>query len=556
MNRATVRVAVVGGGITGLAAAHRLQELAPTCEVVVFDGASQWGGVLGTQREHGCLIERSADMFITREPWALQLCQRIGFADQLINTNERDRRAFVVHRHRLVEVPEGFTLMSPARIGPMVRTPLLSWRGKLRLAAEWFIRKRRETGDESLRDFSVRRFGREAYERLIQPLIGGIYTADPTKLSMAATMRQFVEMEQRYGSVIRGTRNAGRAEPRTSDAATASGASRAPGPRDNGGVRDNLGAPGNGSARGNSGARGDSGARYGLFVAPREGMSSLIEAIVARLRPGSLRINTPVTAIHPLMLAADGGSRTSSSVGTGSNAGSHGSDSSYATAAASRSSQRPTVWMVTSGRADEPSRTEPFDAVILATPAPRSAELAAPWSEPLAAELRGIPVAGAAIVIGVYRRADIRHPLNGFGFVVPLAERMRILSGSFASVKFIGRAPDDLVVTRTFLGGACQPELLLLGDAELREAAHAELNELLGVSGPPVFGDVVRWDGAMPQYHVGHLERVDRIEALEAAQPGFALAGNAYRGVGIPFCVRSGEQAATRVVEQLRERLL
>jgi oxygen-dependent protoporphyrinogen oxidase len=212
--------------------------------------------------------------------------------------------------------------------------------------------------------------------------------------------------------------------------------------------------------------------------------------------------------------------------------------------------------MVTSGRPDEPARTEPFDAVILATPAPRSAELAASWSEPLAAELRGIPVAGAAIVLGVYRRSDIRHPLNGFGFVVPLIERLRILSGSFASVKFAGRAPDDLVITRTFLGGACQPELLELSDAELREAAHADLNELLGVSGPPVFSDVVRWDGAMPQYHVGHLERVERIETLEAAQPGFALAGNAYRGVGIPFCVRSGERAATRVVEQLRERLL
>jgi len=526
MTSVPVRIAVVGGGITGLSAAHRVQELAPRSEVVLFDGAPQWGGVLGTLRTHGCLIERSADMFITREPWALELCQRIGFADQLINTNERDRRAFVVHRRRLVEVPEGFTLMSPARIGPMIRTPLLSWRGKLRLAAEWFIGQRRDEGDESLRDFSVRRFGQEAYERLIQPLIGGIYTADPTRLSMSATMRQFVEMEQRYGSVIRGTRAGSRPAAAAGKSTDAAGAAAAA-------------------------ARSGSGARYGLFVAPRDGMSSLIEAIVARLRPGasrpdslqpgSLRLSTPVTALHPLTL-----DRPSAASGPAASAGS----------ASSTGPASSTVWMVTSGRADEPSRTEPFDAVILATPGPRSAELVASWSEPLASELRAIPVAGAAIVIGVYRRSDIRHPLNGFGFVVPLIERMRILSGSFASVKFTGRAPDDLVVTRTFLGGACQPELLTLGDAELREAAHAELNELLGIDGPPVFSDVVRWDGAMPQYHVGHLERVARIEALEAELPGFALAGNAYRGVGIPFCVRSGEQAAARVVEQLRGRLL
>lgn len=539
MTSVPVRIAVVGGGITGLSAAHRVQELAPRSEVVLFDGAPQWGGVLGTLRTHGCLIERSADMFITREPWALELCQRIGFAGQLINTNERDRRAFVVHRRRLVEVPEGFTLMSPARIGPMIRTPLLSWRGKLRLAAEWFIGKRRDDGDESLRDFSVRRFGQEAYERLIQPLIGGIYTADPTRLSMSATMRQFVEMEQRYGSVIRGTRAGSRPEAAAGKAAGAASTAAA--------TRSGS-SSGSGS---NSSGSGSSGARYGLFVAPRDGMSSLIEAIVARLqsgssqsgslRPGSLRLSTPVTAIHPLTL-----DRPSAAIGPAAAAGPAGSTGPAAS----------TVWMVTSGRADEPSRTEPFDGVILATPGPRSAELVASWSEPLAAELRGIPVAGAAIVIGVYRRSDIRHPLNGFGFVVPLVERMRILSGSFASVKFTGRAPDDLVVTRTFLGGACQPELLSLGDAELREAAHAELNELLGIDGPPVFSDVVRWDGAMPQYHVGHLERVARIEALEAGQPGFALAGNAYRGVGIPFCVRSGEQAAARVVEQLRARLL
>src|SRR6185369_8366446 len=137
---------------------------------------------------------------------AMDLCRRVGIADELIETDARFRRAFVVRRGRLVPVPEGFTLMSPAKVWPILNTPILSPLGKLRLACERFIPGRRDDSDESLEAFTVRRFGREAFERLIQPLIGGIYTADPAKLSMQATLPQFVEMERKYGSLIRGMR--------------------------------------------------------------------------------------------------------------------------------------------------------------------------------------------------------------------------------------------------------------------------------------------------------------------------------------------------------------
>ena len=482
MNAPNRRVAVIGGGITGLAAAHRLHELAPQTSITLFEAAPQLGGILQTDRREGCLIERAADMFITRDPWAMDLCRRIGFADQLINTNEKKRKAFIVHRGQLVEVPEGFTLMSPAKIGPILRTPLLSWGGKIRLASEYFRSRRTDESDESLHDFSIRRFGREAYERLIQPLIGGIYTADPTKLSMDATMKQFVDMERNHGSLIRAMRAA---EARSKDKPV-------------------------GDAKA-------SGARYGLFVAPREGMSSLIAAIAARLPAGTVRTSAPVQAAQP-----------------------------------SAEQQ----WMVTSGEEGEAARTELFDAVIVATPGPKAASLTRPWNDRLGAEIGGIPMAGAAIVIGVYRKSDIAHPLDGFGFVVPLVERRRILSSSFGSIKFAGRTPDDWVLTRTFFGGALQPEYLQWSDGDLCDAAHDELAQLLGAKAKPLFGGVVRWDDKMPQYHVGHLDRVARIEALVEAVPGFALAGNAYRGVGIPFCVRSGEAAAQRIVEQCRLRTL
>lgn len=473
------RIAIIGGGITGLAAAHRIRERGAEWSAVLFEAQDRLGGVLGTMRQAGCLIERSADMFTTRDPWALDLCRRIGFDNQLINTNSSFRKAFVVFRGKLEAVPEGFTLMSPARIWPVLKTPLLSWRGKARLAAEYFVPRKTDGADESLADFSRRRFGEEAYSRLIQPLIGGIYTADPTRLSMAATMRQFVDMEREHGSLIRGMRKAAKKQRGTAEATAAD--------------------------------KQASGARYGLFVAPRDGMSSFVDAIAARLPPEWVRCQTRVTALER---DAEG------------------------------------KWNVTFERQGQ-VRRESFEGAIVAAPASKAASLIAPWDQPLADLIAGIQLAGAAVVIGVYPRAAIRRIPSGFGFVVPLIEKRRILSGSLSSIKFAGRAPDDLVVTRAFLGGACQPELLDLTDEQLRQAAHEELSDLLGIDAAPVYGDVVRWHGTMPQYHVGHLDRVDRIERLTGAHDGLELAGNAYRGVGIPFCVRSGEAAADRIIEQL-----
>lgn len=464
------RLAIVGGGITGLAAAHRWRELAPQARITLLEASHRVGGVLGTVEREGFLVERSADMFTTREPWALELCQRLGIADQLIPTNDVMRRAFVVHRGGLVPVPEGFTLMSPAKIGPILKTPLLSWRGKLRMASEYLRRARRDNADESLESFVVRRFGREAFDRLIQPLIGGIYTADPAKLSLLATMPQFLKLEREFGSVIRGTLKQQRAakEKETS-----------------------------------------SGARYGQFVAPRLGMQTLVDALVAKLSSDCVQLSTSVERLVPQM---DG------------------------------------TWLVQT--AGQPP--EPYDGVVLAVKAPLAGRLLMATSPALASDLAHIEYAGAAVVIMGVRAADIARPVEGFGFVVPAIENRKILAASFASHKFPGRAPDGCVLLRVFVGGALQPELLKRSDDEIRELVREELAELIGLGGEPIFCDVARWHGAMPQYHVGHLQIVTAIEERAGHLPNFALAGNAYRGVGIPYCVRSGEQAAEQVLAQMQ----
>jgi oxygen-dependent protoporphyrinogen oxidase len=249
---------------------------------------------------------------------------------------------------------------------------------------------------------------------------------------------------------------------------------------------------------------GESAARYSMFVTPQDGMQNLIDAIAARLPSGTVRKNAQVSKV-------------------------------------SRTATR--QWKVS---LDDETLTA--DSVVLALPAPAAGKLLSPLDAILADELSHIPYAGCAVVSLGYRREQIAHPLDGFGFVVPMVEKRRILSASFSSVKFTGRAPDGHVLIRVFLGGACQRDVFDLPDNQIATIAHEELAALLTIRGEPVLQSMTRWAGAMPQYHVGHLERVARISQRLKAQPGLALAGNAYHGVGVPQCVQSGEQAAEEAV--------
>jgi oxygen-dependent protoporphyrinogen oxidase len=474
------KIAVIGGGIAGLAAAHRLLEPDPTIELTLFEASDRLGGSLWTERRDGFLVERGADSFITNVPWGIDLCRRLGLADDLIGTNPRGRQAFVVRRGRLVPIPEGFMLMAPSQFWPLVTTPLLSPLGKLRLACEYFIPRRNGGEDESLASFARRRLGREAFERLVQPLAAGIYTADPEKLSLAATLPRFQVMEREHGGLIRAARKKAPAL----EVASANGPS--------------------------------SGARYGLFVTPRGGLSTITSAIAARLRSTAVRLRTPVSSL----MRCDDCWRINID------------------APPSRAGDRP------------PRRSSDldFDAVVVAVAAPITARLLEGVHPGLVAELAAIEYAGAVVVSMAFDRQQIRHRLDGFGFVVPAIERRRILSASFSSEKFSGRAPEGKVLIRTFVGGACQRELVDLNDADLERFVSEELAQLLGISGQPLWTTIARWSQSMPQYHLGHLDRVGRIESLVSTIPGLELAGNAYRGVGIPHAIHSGEQAAERLL--------
>ncbi|MCI0335406.1 MAG: protoporphyrinogen oxidase [Planctomycetes bacterium] len=497
---AAPRIAVIGGGITGLAAAHRLHELLPRAEVALFEAGPRVGGVLDTAHLDGFLVERSADNFLTRLPQAVALCRRVGLADELLSTDETRRRAFVVKNGQLVPIPDGFFLMSPRKLGPLLGSNVLSVPGKLRLLAETFVPRgpaSKELNpeprtlnppDESVASFARRRLGNETFERLVQPLVAGIYTADPEKLSMAATMPEFLAQERDHGSLLRARRRAGRFRDQSDDS---------------------------------------SGARYSLFAAPKDGMASLVQALVARISPSAIHLNAPIESVRQM---SDGRWQL--------DFGFRISDFGLAEGSFNPQSRVP------SGCRNPQSA---FDALILAVPAYAAAELLRRHDPTLATELATIEYAGCAVVSLAFQRNQIGHALDGFGFVVPQVERRRIIAASFASQKFPGRAPEGAALIRVFIGGALQPELLDLPDHELRQLALDELRDLLQITGEPLLTDIARWPRSMPQYHVGHLDRIARIEELAARHPTLALAGNAYRGVGIPQCIASAESAAERL---------
>ncbi len=502
------RVVIIGGGITGLAAAHRILERnrdsGKQLELTLLEAESRIGGIVQSRERDGFLLEGGPDSFISEKTATLELTMRLEIESHLIETNESHRRSFIVRQGRLLPVPEGFHLLAPSLFWPFVRSEIFSWTGKARMALDLLLPRRVLNGgmnphanssqndsvDESLAQFVRRRLGREALERMAQPMVGGIYTADPERLSLRATMPRFLEMEREHRSLIRALRK----QPRS---------------------------PGKGAELANE----TSGARYSLFLSFDRGMQLLTDKLAERILSFqsqrdsnksprvSIRVNTPVGSLVLDLQSGNGDPK----------------------------------WKIKTDR-DELLIA---DAVCLALPAYISGRLFSSVDAQLASELNGIPYASSATINLGYRRSDIPHPLNGFGFVVPFIEKRSLIACTFSSVKFPGRAPLGHALLRVFVGGALQPEMFELSTDELLSRVSADLRDLLGIDQRPLFAEISKWERSMPQYNVGHLARIERIQKRVHSLPGCTLAGNAYSGLGISDCIRSGEAAADELTDLL-----
>ncbi len=469
------RLAVVGAGISGLALAWAALREDPDLKVHLFEGRSRPGGAIESRREEGLVLEGGPDSMITDKPAGLQLCRDLGLEPLVQPTNEDDRRAMVVREGRLVPIPEGFRLLAPTRLVPFLLTPVLSPLGKLRIGLDLVLPRRRDPGDETLAGFVGRRLGREALERMAQPLVGGIYGGDPERLSLQATMPRFLEMERKHRSVILGLVAGMRAHRRAGNRAAA-----------------------------------QAGPRYGLFVSLDGGIQTLVERLVEVLPPGTLRTGLEVHRVEPI----------------------------------------PGGW-----RLSAPGFEECFDAVALAMPGWAASKLTG-FDPTLSRNLASIRYSSSAAVNLVFRRQQIPGRINSFGFVVPRIENRVLLACTYASVKYARRAPEGQVILRAFSGGAGREGEVDRPPEELLEDLLGDLRDLLGIRGRPLKVWSARHERVMPQYELGHLDLVAGIQERASRHPGLFLAGNGFRGVGIPDCVAQAREAGVRAAGYLNRSAL
>jgi oxygen-dependent protoporphyrinogen oxidase len=443
-------VVIAGAGISGLACAHALARRGR--DVLLIDAAPRAGGKIRSERTRGYLVEHGPSGILLREPAMSDLLTDLGLRERAIPTRDAASKKLLCSGGVLRAVPR-----SP---GELLRSPLLSLRGKARLLAELLV-PRGGSADETLAGFARRRFGAEAARQIFDPLVSGIFAGDMETLSVAAALPSLARLEREHRSVI-------------------------------------AGAARSGSALG------------GATISFPDGLEELVQALERSLGE-RVRLGVTLRAIAKtkngfrLQLEAGGG--------------------------------------VEGGGALQTLETE---QVVIALPANAAASVFVEWEPGLAAALAAIPYAPLAVVSLGYEDVP-RGRLDAFGFLAGRREHVDLLGAVFSSASFDGRAPRGGELVSARLGGALRPDLAALGEDELVARASADLGRLLALGREPTFRHVVKHERALPQYTTGHQDRVAAVEAAERRHAGLHFCGSAYRGAGIPDCVRDGVRVAGRV---------
>lgn len=465
------RVVIVGGGITGLATAHALESASGRCEVRLLEAAPHLGGNLVTVRHNAFLIDGGPDSWVATKPHATRLAKAVGLGDELIGTRPDTRKVYIVWQRQLHPMPEGLVLGIPTEWKPFAQTELLGIDAKMRAALDYMVPRKNLTGtnDESIASFVTRRLGPDVSERIVSPLLGGIFAGDADTLSVRACVPQLVEAEQKHGSLIRAMRAL---------------------------KEERLSA-----------VEGES-----TFLSLKRGVGDLVVNVAHQLKDAEVSTSCAVTRLTR--------------------------------------SEEENAWVVETST----GRTLHADHVALVVPAHAASRIVAEVSPTLSERLADIRYVSTAAVFLAYRKFDVRHPLDAFGFLVPKAENRPILACTFVSSKWDHRAPSGQVLLRFFLGGAGNEHLLENDDASLVRLCREQLLDLLGVERAPTFDRVFRFQNASPQPGVGHLERVAAIQDLVSEHPGLHVGGNGYLGTGIPDAVKQGEDIAARIIASLPPR--
>ena len=458
----TADVIVVGAGISGLVAAHRLKRAGLVVDVV--DAGARPGGVIGTVVREGCQFERGPNSALDTTPLIGELIDDLGLKATLRFASEVSAKRFVVCGGVLRALPT-----SP---GAFLASRLFSASAKLALLREPFLRPGAADADESIAAFVRRRLGAEFLDYAIDPFVAGIYAGDPEQISVRAAFPKLHALEQRWGSLIRG-QILGAAE------------------------RRRLQETAKNSARSFSFAGG--------MQALTDALAAAVGHITSLVR--ATRLERDATGAFTLRGEQQG---------------------------------RPVEWRARS--------------VVLALPADQAAALLREHAPDAAAALEAIVYAPVATVASAYAASSIAHPLDGFGCLVPRKEQRRILGVLFSSRMFEGRAPAGTVLLTTFVGGQRNPDLPGRAEADIATLVHEEHAALLGAREQPLFQAVTRWPRAIPQYTLGHLDRVARAAAAQRALPGLFFCANWMGGVSVGDCIKNGHLQADAVAASLHAR--
>ena len=452
------RIAIIGGGISGLSALHFLKHrFGAACDVVLYEKEPRLGGTIGTDRKDGFITDWGPNGFLDKVPLTLQLVSEIGADGNLAPANLKAEKRFIYRHNRLHEI-----VPSPPKF---LSSPLLSIKGRARLLAEPFIKQRNNPDDESIFDFAARRIGREAAETLIVPMVSGIYGGDARKLSLKACFPVMVEMEQQYGSLIKAMiakKKAGK-------------------------------------------SKGGPAGPQGRLTSFTTGLQQLVEILGEKYRD-QIVTGVEITGIEK-------------------------KDNEFAISFTSR-------------------ELETYDAVICAAPAFVAARLIEKLDSILSNTLASIPYASISVICLGYKNEHIVHDLRGFGFLIPRTERKRLLGSIWTSSIFENQAPEGMALLRCMIGGATDPEAVRLSDDALLNLTHDEMNDIIGLKARPEFVRLFKWKKGIPQFVMGHPEKVRDINDGQTRHPGMYFTGNAYDGIGLNDCIVRSDKVVTRLAQR------
>jgi protoporphyrinogen/coproporphyrinogen III oxidase len=457
------RVAVIGGGVAGLAAAYELARLArggAALQAVLFEASTRLGGIVETVREGGFVIECGPDAWISEKPWARELAVELNLGDEVMTSNDAERKTYVLIDGKLQSMPDGMRMMVPGNLDALDASQIFSAEAKQayhdEISHAGTLREHAPEGDESVATFVQRHFGEEVLEKVGAPLLSGIFGGDVAKLSMRAVMAPFVAMEREHGSLIAALQ-----------------------------------------------ARGSSPKTDSVFSTLRSGMGTLVDRMIAAIPEDWVRLAAEVQFVA---CDEDG-------------------------------------WLVGTARG-----VERFDAVMMAPPVDVARTLLQPLDE-RAAELMEMEASSSVVVgFGFQDASKLRLP-PGFGFLVPKGSDSLLLACTFVDQKFEDRVPQGGRLVRAFFGARAADRLMACGNDETAAVARMELARILGPLPEPQITVVRRWPRSLPQYAVGHLERMAELQERVQRFDGLWLLGSGYRGVGLPDLIRDARAAVRQLVE-------